>query len=328
MQQDNNDEIKKVEPTKGELEILQVLWQHGPNTNGNCHQLGNAQRPDSLFINHYTNLFPTAYLSYKLDSAGHDMLVASYGRRIGRASYGQLNPFTNIIDKFTHFQGNPFLRPQFTDNYKLAYSYKSLLTVALMYTHMTDVQGETIYQEGNIFVSTTGNIADRKMWDLSVNLNLQPASWWTLTFYAEAYNNQYTGVLHNNYINSSYLSYAGNANNQFIMGKGWSAELSGFYNSRGVYGQFKTLGNGMLNAGLQKKILKDKGTLRVNINNILDTYHPRGEIDNITNAKARFHNDLDTRVTTLAFTYNFGKTFKSPPKRATGSADSEQGRAH
>jgi BlaI family penicillinase repressor len=26
------DEIKKAEPTKAELEILQVLWQHGPNT--------------------------------------------------------------------------------------------------------------------------------------------------------------------------------------------------------------------------------------------------------------------------------------------------------
>jgi hypothetical protein len=298
------------------------------NTNGNGHQLGNAQRPDSSFINHYTNLFPTAYLSYKLDSAGHDVLVASYGRRIGRASYGQLNPFTNIIDKFTHFQGNPFLRPQFTDNYKLAYSYKSLLTVAVMYTHMIDVQGETIYQDGNIFISTTGNIADRKLWDLSLNLNLQPAPWWTLTFYAEAYNNKYNGTLHNSYVNSSSTSYSGNANNQFTMGKGWSAELSGFYNSRGVYGQFRTLGNGMLNAGLQKKILKDKGTLRLNINNILDTFHPRGEIGDIPNAKVHFYNTLDTRATTLAFTYNFGKTIKSPPKRATGSADSEQGRAH
>lgn len=298
------------------------------NTNGKGHQLGNAQRPDSLFINHYTNLFPTAYLSYKLDSAGHHMLVASYGRRIGRASYGQLNPFKNIIDKFTHFQGNPFLRPQFTDNYKLAYSYKSLLTVALMYTHMIDVQGETIYQEGNIFVSTTGNIADRKMWDLSVNVNLQPATWWTVTFYTEAYQNSYSGLLRNMYINSSYLSYSGNANNQFTMGKGWSAELSGFYNSRGVYGQFKTFGNGMLNAGLQKKILNDKGSLKLSINNILDTFHPRGEINNIAGANARFYNTLDTRVTTLAFTYNFGKTVKGPPKRAVGSADSEQSRAH
>jgi outer membrane receptor protein involved in Fe transport len=297
------------------------------NTNGKGHQLGNAQQPDSLFINHYTNLFPTAYLSYKLDSAGHDVLVASYGRRVGRASYGQLNPFTNIIDKFTHFQGNPFLRPQFADNYKLAYSYKSLLTIALMYTHMIDVQGETIYQDGNIFISTPGNIAERNTWDLSVNLNLQPAPWWTLTLYLESFENTYRGVLHNSYINSSYLSYSGNANNQFTLGKGWTAELSGFYNSRSLYGQFKSIPNGMLNAGLQKKILQDKGSIRISINDILRSYSPSGDINNITNTKVTYHNTLDTRATTLAFTYNFGKSVKSPAKRAVGSADSEQSRA-
>jgi BlaI family penicillinase repressor len=27
----NDDEIKKIEPTKSELEILKVLWQHGPS---------------------------------------------------------------------------------------------------------------------------------------------------------------------------------------------------------------------------------------------------------------------------------------------------------
>jgi BlaI family penicillinase repressor len=32
METGKDDEIKKTEPTKGELEILQVLWQHGPNT--------------------------------------------------------------------------------------------------------------------------------------------------------------------------------------------------------------------------------------------------------------------------------------------------------
>ncbi|MCC8424273.1 outer membrane beta-barrel protein [Mucilaginibacter sp. UR6-11] len=296
------------------------------NTNGEGHQLGNAQRPDSLFINHYTNLFPTAYLSYKLDSAGHNMLVASYGRRIGRANYGQLNPFTDIVDKFTHFQGNPFLRPQFTYNYKLAYSYKSLLTVALMYNRIVDGQGETIYQDGNIFVGTPGNIGERKNWDLSVNFNLQPATWWTVNFYAETFYNAYSGLLHSSYINNSYTSYSGNANNQFTMGKGWSAELSGFYNSRSIFAQFKNIPNGMLNAGLQKKILQNKGTVKLNINDILQTFKPSGDINNITNTKASYHNTLDTRVTTLAFTYNFGKSINNPRRRATGSADSEQGR--
>ena len=32
MQLGKDHENKKAEPTKAELEILQVLWQHGPNT--------------------------------------------------------------------------------------------------------------------------------------------------------------------------------------------------------------------------------------------------------------------------------------------------------
>src|ERR1700693_5556516 len=32
MKQEKKDNSKKVEPTKSELEILQVLWKHGPST--------------------------------------------------------------------------------------------------------------------------------------------------------------------------------------------------------------------------------------------------------------------------------------------------------
>ena len=38
------------------------------NTNTRGHQLGNAVKPDSSFTRTYTSLFPTAYLSYRLDS--------------------------------------------------------------------------------------------------------------------------------------------------------------------------------------------------------------------------------------------------------------------
>src|ERR1700722_4712424 len=32
MKPEKKDNIKKIEPTRSELEILQVLWQHGPST--------------------------------------------------------------------------------------------------------------------------------------------------------------------------------------------------------------------------------------------------------------------------------------------------------
>jgi len=298
------------------------------NTNGNGHQLGNAEKADSSFINHYTDLFPTAYFSYKLDTAGHDLLVLSYGRRVGRPNYGSLNPFTFFVDEFTYFSGNPFLKPQFTDNYKLAYSYKSLFTLAVAYDYTTNVQGETIHKVGDVFLSTTGNIGLQKNLDFSVNTNLQPARWWSINFYAEVYNNTYQGPFYDGYLNQSKTTFAGNANNQFTISKTWSAELSGFYDGGGTYGQFVTLPKGMLNAALQKKILNNKGSIKLNMRDILHTFSPSGTITNITDATARFHNFVDTRVATLAFTYSFGKTTNVPQKRETGGAGSEQGRAH
>ncbi|MDB4903723.1 MAG: TonB-dependent receptor [Mucilaginibacter sp.] len=298
------------------------------NTNGNGHQLGNAQKADSSFINHYTDLFPTAYFSYNLDTAGHNVLVLSYGRRIGRPNYGSLNPFTFFVDEFTYFSGNPFLKPQFTDNYKLAYSFKSLFTVAVAYNHTTDVQGETIHKSGNIFISTQGNIGQQKIFDFSINTNFQPAKWWLVNLYAEVYKNTYQGAFYTGYLNQSGNTFAANGNNQFTLTKTWSAELSGFYDSGGTYGQFVTIPKGMLNAAIQKKILSNKGSIKLNMRDIFHTFSPSGTITNIVGATSTFHNFLDTRVATLAFTYSFGKSTNVPQKRDTGGADSEQGRAH
>ncbi|MDB5144918.1 MAG: TonB-dependent receptor [Mucilaginibacter sp.] len=298
------------------------------NTNGNGHQLGNAEKADSSFINHYTDLFPTAYASYNLDTAGHNVLVLSYGRRIGRPNYGSLNPFTFFVDEFTQFSGNPFLKPQFTDNYKLAYSFRSLFTIAIAYNYTTNVQGETIHRSGDIFISTQGNIGQQKTLDLSVNGNFQPAKWWSVNLYAEVYNNTYQGAFYTGYLNQSQITFAANGSNQFTLSKSWSAELSGFYDSGGTYGQFVTLPKGMLNAAIQKKILNNKGSIKLNMRDIFHTFSPSGTITNIADATATFHNFLDTRVATLAFTYSFGKSTNVPQKRETGGADSEQGRAH
>lgn len=298
------------------------------NTNGQGHQLGNAKKPDSSFVNHYTNLFPTVFLSYKTDSAGHNTIGASYGRRIGRPGYGQLNPFSNIIDKFTQFRGNPFLRPTFTDEYKLSYNYKSMLSVSLLYRYSHDVQNETIYQEGIIFVSTVGNIGIQRNLDLSANLNLHPTNWWTANIYLDLLRNQYKGMLYSGMVNQTGNTFLVNANNQFTLGNGWSTELSGFFKTGAVYGQFVSIPTGMVNTGIQKKFIHDKAILKLSVNDMFKTFSPSGRITSLANTNVTYHNYLDTRVTTLSFTYNFGKNINNPAKRQTGSADSEQSRAH
>ncbi len=296
------------------------------NTNGNGRQMGNAVRPDSSFTKNYTNLFPTGYLSYKLDSSGKNYVNISYGRRISRPYYQDLNPFIFLLDKFSYFAGNPYLRPQFSNNFELSYHYKSFITASLLYNYATDVQFETIFQSGNVFISTTGNIGRRIYAGISMNINVKPAKFWSTSIYTELINRKYQGLVSTSSLNTNASYWYININNQFTFKKGWGGEISGFYNTNGTNGQFIMPPVWILTAAIQKAVLNKKGSIKFSVRDIFHTLEPRGQITNIPSATATFHNYLDTQVATLGFTYNFGKTFKTVTKRNSNSSEEEQNR--
>lgn len=297
------------------------------NTNINGHQVGGSVRPDSLFTQHYTNLFPTAYLSYKLDTAGDHKLNFSYGRRIGRPYYQDLNPFIKLVDKFTYFSGNPFLRPQKASNYDLSYNFKGKLKVALYYNHTTDIQKETIEQDNGILISRVGNLGEEKYKGIYIDLNLTPFSWWESNTHSELMNIAYKGKLYDSYVDQNKNYFNLRLNNQFNLDHGWSAELSGWYLSSMLRaGQIVANSLWIANAGIQKKVLKDQGTIRLSARDIFHTFRQDGKFINIPNIAATYHNYIDSQVATIGFTYNFGSAGNKRQKRDTGGADSEKQR--
>ncbi|MCO7114252.1 outer membrane beta-barrel family protein [Bacteroides uniformis] len=62
----------------------------------------------------------------------------SYGRRITRPNYGDLNPFTYIFDDYTHEGGNTKLHPSFSDNIELGYVYRDWFQTVLFFSHTDD----------------------------------------------------------------------------------------------------------------------------------------------------------------------------------------------
>lgn len=114
-------------------------------------------------------------------------------------------------------------------------------------------------------------------------------------------------------------------NNQFKFKKGWSAELSGFYRNKGIDGQILIGSMGQLNAGVQKQVLKNKGTVKLNIRDMMNTMIANGEI-NFQRTEASFQQRRDSRVATISFAYRFGKPINGVQKRKTGGAGTEQNR--
>lgn len=293
------------------------------NTNYSGNQFGNPQRTDSSFTKSYVGLFPTMFVSYNANEK--NQFSFSYGRRINRPAYEDLNPFMFYLDKYTYGEGNPFLRPSYANVLEMSHTFQQWLTTTVNYSHTKDLFSEIFEPRGYATVIKQGNLASADNASISVSAQKPLTKIWTLIVYSEANYSQYKGLTFGNSEKRTGNTYLVNINNQFKFNKGWSAELSGFYRTKGIEGQVSINPLSQVNAGVQKEILKKKGTLKLNIRDAFFSMVQNGKLD-ILNTDASFHQYGDSRVVSLNFTYRFGKSIKGVQKRKTGGAGDEQNR--
>jgi iron complex outermembrane receptor protein len=295
------------------------------NTNYSGHQLGNGTvtGKDSTFSSSYGDLFPTVYISYQLNDKNQFSL--NYGRRIDRPAYQDLNPFLYFLDEYTYQAGNPYLQPQFSNNIEFAHTYKQFLTTTLNYSHTDNFFTETFEQQGHATIVRRGNIGSMESAGLAISAQLHPVKPWTAIVYTNLNYSRFTGPLYGENIDVSAVNLTINLNNQFSLGKGWDAELSGFYRTKGVEGQVIVYPMGQASTAVSKKIMKEKASLKLGIRDIFYTQQVKGYI-NFQQTEATFHNSRDSRQVSLTFTYRFGKPLKSTAGRHTTGTGEEQSR--
>jgi hypothetical protein len=297
------------------------------NTNYSGHQFGNrytAVSHDSSFTRSYVSAFPTVFVSYQLNEK--NQFTANFGRRIDRPDYGDLNPFLFFLDQYTYQSGNPYLQPQYTTNFEISHTYHNALTTTLNYSNTRNFFSETFEQQDHATIVRNGNIGRRENAGASVSLHLPVTKWWTTILYANVNYNHFSGMLYGENLDVSATTFMGNLNNQFSFGKGWNAELSGWYRSAGIEGQVLIRPMGQASAALVKKILKDKGSVKLGIRDIFYTQQAKGKID-FQQTQATFHNTRDSRQVSLTFTYRFGKPIQGQQNnRHTGGASEEANR--
>ena len=293
------------------------------NTIAKGKQLTNNQ----TFERNYTQLFPTSYVSYKVNEKNN--LGLSYGRRIERPNYQDMNPFQYFLDRYTYREGNPYLTPQFSHNIEVSHNYKGQLNTSVNYTRTTDVINDVLVQNDTtkITFQTKKNIATRRNIGLAVSYNKPLTSWWTLNLFSNVFNNYFEGVVNGAMLNTQFTSYMFNASNQFKFKKGWSAEISGFYRSKTLEtGLIVANPMGMFSIGGSKQVLKNKGTIRLNLRDpfYLQRFSGYTKFDNID---AVIRNRWDNRQLSLNFTYRFGKNGNNIPQRKrSGASQDEQNR--
>jgi len=283
-------------------------------------QLLNSQS----FDRNYVQLFPTIFLDYKINDK-HGMNI-SLGRRIDRPGYDQMNPFKRLIDATTYAEGNPYLLPQLTYNSELTYSYKNMFFATATYSLTTDNITEMLIQNGETktTVQTPVNLNKFNYWALNLSYTKRLTKWWTTNSSLLSYYGVYTGTINSYQINAGYPSFYVNTNNSFSIKDGLSAELGLQYNYKNLYGitTMKTTYN--LSAGIQKSVLKKRGSITVNVTDLLWKSYPSG-VTIFANVNENWSSKRDTRVVNVNFSYKFGNA-KGLRMRKTTGADEEKNR--
>lgn len=301
------------------------LGLRAENTNAKGHQEGNVNRPDSSFTKNYINLFPTTYVSYEMNKK--NTFSINYGRRIDRPAYQDLNPFYYFLDEYTYEVGNTLLQPQFTDNIELSHTYNGFLTTTINYSKTNDVFADVLKQinsERKTFV-TKENIASKTNYGLAVSANFPVTKFWSANIYTNVIHDTYKGALNGGFLNVNNTMFFSNINNQLNFKKGWSAELSGFYRSQGIEGQIVVNPMWRMDAGVQKQILKSRGTLKFSLRDIFQSQNFSGYVK-YQDIDVYIKNIRDSRSASLTFSYRFGKPIKNQQRRRTGGASDEQNR--
>ncbi|HEU4471933.1 MAG TPA: TonB-dependent receptor [Flavisolibacter sp.] len=298
------------------------------NTIADGDQLGNAVQKDTSFRRSYTQLFPTAFISYAYNEKNQFGL--SYGRRIERPNYQDMNPFQYFLDQYTYRQGNPNLTPQFTHNIELSHNYKGALNTTLSYTSTSDILNDILKQNDDTKVTyqTKENVASRQVLGLSVSYNAAVKKWWTTSIFMNLNYNHYEGIVNNRPLDVNMTTFMANMSQQFRFAKTWTAEINGFFRSRSQEtGLFLLDPMGVVSFGFGKQIMKNKGSLKLNI---IDPLYIQRAIVNINfgNIDAQVNNQWDNRRVGLTFTYRFSKGQNiQPQRRRASSAQEEQNRA-
>ncbi len=290
----------------------------------------------------YNNFFPSAFLNYEFTDG--ENVTVSYSRRVRRPRGRMLNPVSNYSSSINFFMGNPNLDPSFTNALDFGYMKRMgrlTLNTSLYFNHTTDATQfvrriDGVNEEGiPISISSPINLATEYRYGLELNANYSPLRWWRINANANLFQVSTRG-------DYSYVDFEGTTQTQNFDNDAftWTARLNSnitlpakvnwqtnfMYRGAQKTAQGKNIGIASVNMALSKDVLKDKGTIALNVQ---DLFNSRKMIRETDLAQAFTYSEMQWRERTinLSFTYRFNQTKtdrQKDQKRESSSEDMEE----
>lgn len=213
----------------------------------------------------YTSLFPSAFLMYTVEPG--TSVKASYSRRIDRPGTWALSPFSDPSDPTFRQQGNPNLKPEYTDSFELAFQYKFDITLTPFYRRTTDLIWVRLSQDGDVTVIERENFATQQAYGADLTLSGDiPGTPVKGFLTGSLYRSETDGGETAPDVDFGNTSWSLRANLQATLTPTTSAQIFGMVQGPFATQNAQTSTNYFTSLGVTQKLLGDRLTLKVRVN--------------------------------------------------------------
>ncbi|WP_299160098.1 TonB-dependent receptor [uncultured Tenacibaculum sp.] len=309
----------KINATSGKWSFSGGLRYENSNTDGTSHFIENGQPTTKVKKRPISKLFPSASISRKItEQIGASL---SYSYRIRRPSYNSLNSFQEFLDPFSAEEGNPSLKPAFTNNYQFNLTYDGQPFFTAGYSKTNNVIFDLIKQD-----NTTAQIRQQAV-------NVEDFTNWNFRLFAplsfikglEGYTgfiankNMYNSTIHGVDLSKWSLFWFIQASYKLP----WDVnfEMSGNYGTGALEGQIEVDWLAGLDFSFGKKFLDNKLKVNLGFNKMLNRGF-NGTID-YGNGTAKVESNGSRQNIQLRFVYSFGSKFGKKKSKRNSSRDEE-----
>ncbi|TDE42716.1 TonB-dependent receptor [Flavobacterium rhamnosiphilum] len=271
--------------------------------------------------NNYLKLFPTFYASYKKNENNNFSL--NYGKRISRPSFGLMNPFRIYISSNSYSEGNPFLKPSFSDNFEFVHSYKTIVRTSIFLNAITDGYGVIFNAnpETNTQIVTRENYFKGFTYGVGESYSANFADWWQSENSLFFSGSEIKFIKDINAKQSNSLKVDFSTNNTFSLGKATKLQIDFNYSTPYKSGLYETGYTSSFDIGFKQELLSKTMQIAFLANDIFNTSYLKDDVSVVNGVKQVYSQNMSNQFARLSVIYNFGNKKINVKQRDFGNQE-------
>lgn len=252
-------------------------------------------------------VYPTFQLSYQPSS--EHIFQLGFSSDKAYPNYWELQDITSYINGYMKLKGNPYLRPSTDYTASLTYIFKGKYIVNVYYSHVKDFFSQLPYQSPDelALVYQSINLDYEQNAGLSLIIPFSVGTWWTAQcMFDGSYNQDVCDKYYNISLNRSNWRGIVQMNNTFRLSSrpNLQLEYNLLYVSPTLQGIYDVSSVWKMDLGLKWTFANDKAELKIQGNDLFNTFVPDGKID-YKGQKLNMDIRNINRNLSISFTYKF-----------------------